>query len=67
MALARIVRLDELLKWLGVSRSTLYLWIANGTFPKQVPLGARAVGWIESEVKEWLDRQIERSREEVKP
>ena len=38
----------------GLSRSTLYEMIANGRFPKPVRLGARAVGWRESEIAAWL-------------
>jgi prophage regulatory protein len=46
----------------GLSRSTIYLRVAEGTFPAQVRLGARAVGWIEAEISEWLARRIEASR-----
>lgn len=46
----------------GLSRGTIYLRIAKGTFPKPVSLGGRAVGWVESEIQEWLERQIEASR-----
>ena len=34
----------------GYSRSTLYLRIAQGLWPKPVSLGARAVGWPAREV-----------------
>ncbi len=34
----------------GLSRSTIYLRISEGRFPKPVSLGARAVGWPEHEV-----------------
>lgn len=46
----------------GLSRSTIYLRMSQGTFPKPVSLGARAVGWVEAEVQEWVQRQIEGSR-----
>lgn len=46
----------------GLSRSTIYERIKAGTFPAPVSLGARAVGWIESEIDAWLTRQIEASR-----
>lgn len=46
----------------GLSRSTIYLRIAQGTFPAPVSLGARAVGWVESEVDERLARRIAESR-----
>ena len=39
----------------GLSRSTIYLMMAQGAFPKPIPLGARAVGWVESEIDAWLE------------
>ena len=38
----------------GLSRSTIYQYSKDGAFPKPVPLGPRAVGWLESEVSEWI-------------
>ena len=46
----------------GLARSTIYDRVKLGTFPAPVSLGARAVGWVESEVDEWLTAQIEKSR-----
>ena len=60
----RILRLPEVMARTGLSRSTIYLRISQGTFPKPVNLGARAVGWIEEEIQEWLQQQIEASRRE---
>ena len=57
-----ILRLPAVKASTGLSRSTIYLRIAEGTFPKPVSLGARAVGWIEAEVQQWLTGQIEKSR-----
>lgn len=48
----------------GLSRSTIYLRVSQGTFPKPVNLGGRAVGWVEAEIQEWLQQQIEISRRE---
>ena len=58
----RILRLPDVLARTGLSRSTIYVRVANGTFPKPVPLGARAVGWIESDVDEWIRERIAASR-----
>ncbi len=58
----RIVRLPDVLARTGLSRSTIYVRVGKGSFPKPVQLGARAVGWIESEVDEWIRRQIAESR-----
>jgi prophage regulatory protein len=47
----------------GLSRSTIYARIAEGTFPAPINLcGGRAVGWIESEIDTWLRSRIEASR-----
>lgn len=58
----RILRLPTVLDRTGLSRSTVYQRVAEGNFPKSVSLGARAVGWIEAEVDDWIAHQIEQSR-----
>jgi len=58
----RILRLPEIISRTGLSRSTIYLRISKGIFPAQVSLGERAVGWLESDVDNWLAAQIEKSR-----
>jgi prophage regulatory protein len=45
-----ILRLPAVRTSTGLSRSTIYLRIAQGVFPKPVSLGGRAVGWPASEV-----------------
>jgi len=57
-----ILRLPTVKARTGLSRSTIYLRISEGTFPKPISLGSRAVGWIESEVNDWLSQQIKTSR-----
>lgn len=46
----------------GLSRSTIYLYISQGYFPKPISLGARAVGWISSEIEQWVAGRIAISR-----
>jgi prophage regulatory protein len=58
----RIMRLPAVKADTGLSRSTIYLRVSEGTFPKPVSLGGRAVGWMEAEIQEWLQRQIEVTR-----
>lgn len=55
----RVIRLKEVLDTTGLSRSTVYKYIAEGGFPKPVTLGERCVGWVESEVFDWLLARIE--------
>lgn len=58
-----ILRLPAVCARIGLARSTVYLFIKEGGFPRPVQLGERAVGWLESEIDAWLARRIEASRE----
>ncbi len=57
-----ILRLPAVKTRTGLSRSTIYLRVSQGTFPKPVSLGGRAVGWVEEEVQSWLAERIAASR-----
>jgi len=48
----KIIRLPEVIKLTGISRSSIYELVKKRKFPRQINLGARAVGWVESEVEE---------------
>ena len=50
-----IYRLPTVVAACGISRSTIYEMIQRGEFPKQVKLGARAVGWRRRDIEAWLD------------
>ena len=54
-----ILRRKQVEKRTGLSRSTIYLRIQEGTFPKPINLGERAVGWLENEIEGWLSARIE--------
>jgi prophage regulatory protein len=45
-----ILRLPAVKTQTGYSRSTIYLRIAQGLWPKQVSLGPRCIGWPAHEV-----------------
>ena len=55
----RLIRLKEVMSNTGLGRSTVYKYISEGQFPKPVSLGDRAVGWVDSEVDEWIMSRIE--------
>ncbi len=57
-----ILRLPYVKARTGLSRSTIYLQISKHTFPEPISLGSRAVGWIESEIDDWINRRIDASR-----
>lgn len=54
----RILRLRSVLDRTGLSRSTLYRKIQQGSFPKQIRIGIRCAGWRESAVNEWLQNPM---------
>lgn len=56
-----ILRRSEVLARTGLSVSVLYALMARGEFPGQLSIaGTRSVGWVESEVSEWIATQIAR-------
>ena len=50
-----IWRLPEVMAQTGLCRSTIYDLVSQGKFPSQISLGARAVGWVASEVVDWIE------------
>mgnify|MGYP003625688216 CR=1 FL=1 len=55
----RILRLKDVISQTGLARSTIYKYIDAGSFPKPVPLGGRSVGWVQSEVQDWIAHAIQ--------
>jgi prophage regulatory protein len=49
-----ILRFPAVRELTGLSRSTLWRFQQQGTFPKPVKLGANSIGWLASEVEAWL-------------
>jgi len=50
----RLIRLPEVKHRVGLGRSTIYRWMAEGKFPKPVQLGGYSVAWAEDEVEAWI-------------
>ncbi len=62
----RLIPLRDVLARTGLKRSTLYVRIGRGQFPKPVRLGPNRVGWVEQEVEDWIRARIaERDGEEA--
>ncbi|CAM5208693.1 Phage transcriptional regulator, AlpA OS=Castellaniella defragrans (strain DSM / CCUG 39792/ 65Phen) OX=1437824 GN=BN940_07026 PE=4 SV=1 [Castellaniella denitrificans] len=55
----RLIRLINVIQATGLSRSTIYKYIAESQFPKPVPLGGGRVAWVEQEVQDWIMERIE--------
>lgn len=55
----QVLRLPQVCRMTGLSRSSIYQMEAEKRFPRRVKIGTRSVGWIESEVQTWLRQRIE--------
>ena len=59
--MTRLIRRPDVQHVTGLSRSTIYAMMAEGTFPKPVKLGKRAVAWREADVTAWLESRETRT------
>jgi prophage regulatory protein len=56
--MATILRLPQVKQLTGKCRTAIYFEMQAGTFPKSIPIGARAVGWDSDEVQAWIDKTL---------
>lgn len=50
-----MIRLKEVMKRTGKSRTTIWRNVRAGTFPAPVSTGPQSIAWFEDEVQEWQD------------
>ena len=62
----KILRLEQVMQVTGLKCSTIYLYSKQGKFPRQVKLGPKAVGWVASEVQDWIEARKQASRRGTK-
>ncbi len=55
MALNKMIKLPAVMEATGYGRTTIYRLMEQGKFPQSIKIGARAVAWRESDIKEYLD------------
>lgn len=55
----RLIRIKEVQLLTSLARATVYKYMQEGGFPKQVSLGANAVAWVEEEVLEWIASKVQ--------
>lgn len=58
-----VLRLSAVAERTGLCRSTIYERVQTGDFPKQVNLGGRSVGWLESDIDAWIESRVTASRQ----
>jgi prophage regulatory protein len=54
----KLLRLPQVKATTGLSKSTIYSRIAEGTFPKQISLGPRLVVWVDSDIQKWIAEKV---------
>lgn len=59
--MTRILRLPNVIERTGLSRSAIYLRMNTGQFPAACSLGGRAIGWLESDIEDWIMQRISES------
>lgn len=58
----KILRLPQVIEMIGMSKSSIYLAISNGNFPKPIKLSERSVGWTANDIENFIERKIQESR-----
>ncbi|CAI8726629.1 helix-turn-helix transcriptional regulator [Pseudomonas sp. IT-P4] len=56
------IRLPKVKELTGLGTTKIYTMASEGLFPKQVPLGGRAVAWVKAEVLQWNNDQLAAAR-----
>ena len=56
--ITRLIRFKEVQHRVGLGRSTIYRWMAEGKFPKPVQLGGYAVAWAEADIDKWISSRV---------
>lgn len=58
----KIIRLPAVQDKTALSRSSIYLRMSKGEFPKSISLGGRAIGWLEEDIDLWIEQRIAESK-----
>lgn len=54
----KLIRLPDVERATGLKRTAIYTRVKRGQFPAPVPIGGRAVAWVEDEISDWIHAQI---------
>ena len=57
----RFYRLKDVIRVTSLSRSTIFRYMDDGLFPKQIEIAPRIVAWLESDVQKWISEQINKN------
>lgn len=56
----KLLRIAAVLERTALSRASVYKFMNDGSFPRPVAIGARAVAWVEADIDDWIQAAIDR-------
>jgi len=56
--MGNFLRIKEVMKMTGIARSTIWLWVGEGKFPKPIKLSPRITVWEEEKVNNWMKEKL---------
>ncbi|ELC7355407.1 TPA: AlpA family transcriptional regulator [Enterobacter hormaechei] len=59
----RLLRMSDVIDLTGLPKSTIYLKMKSKKFPRQVSIGARSVAWVEAEINDWIEKNIQNRKD----
>lgn len=52
--MSNLLRIQDVMKKTGIAKSTIWLWVKEGKFPKPIKLSERITVWDENKIDEWI-------------
>ncbi len=65
MSASQILRLTQVKALTGLSKTSLYQLIKQGKLRKPIRLGVRSVGWLQTDIEEFITERVKASRPEI--
>ena len=59
----RLMRLSDVVDYIGFGKTFIYDEIAAGRFPKNIPITEKSVRWLREDVDDWINKQVSRHRQ----
>jgi prophage regulatory protein len=56
--MGNFLRIKEVMKMTGIARSTIWLWVSEGKFPKPIKLSPRITVWESNKINNWMENKI---------
>lgn len=59
----RLLKRKEVERLTGLSRSSIYRAMQEGTFPHSIKIGGRSVAWSSEDIEQWIHERLKQSQE----